>query len=774
MRRRIGRPSVTLAIVLFIWGSQVGSAPLHGLRRFTASDAIELTRFSKDTNVATSPDGRYSIVQTNTADLATNQLKSALWELEGEEVAAFLANMAAAPKPRLLFQAATQADAYPIEKVHWSDDSRELIFVAEEGGIERHLMTIDVADGHLTRLSTVGQDVTDFAGTRDSLVYTSTQAQSAAERYQSISNRTADIEIGTGSSLNRLLFPADELKTLGLTSEELWLSRQGHAAPVVDSRSGSTVSLVNSRVVSVSPDGRFVVATTYAKRVPMEWEAYEAARRELAIVADAAGSPSKLTTYRPQQYSLIDVRSGTVKPLVAAPIGWGAGYFTDVTRALWINGSSELVLTNTYVADDAPAASRPEHLRPCVAAVEVQTARIECLLERPEARTQAEMGNACICAIDWQPAAQRLTIALGRNREKRAFVRTAAGWQRSPSSDREAPTAGSAAALSIQEGLDLPPVLMAQDRRGGRQVLLWDPNPQLAAIDRGAARVFRWHDRANREWEGGLVLPPGYQAGRLYPLVLQTHGFDEQEFLVDGASATAESARALAAREIVVLQIAEPAWLHPSPSEAQTCRDGYEAAVRALASQRLIDTDRVGIIGWSRTGWYVLESLITAPRLFAVATLAESTHGDLSQYRWLTDYSLGPVLAESIAEGIGGLPTGAGLSKWFQRSPEFNTALIQVPVLFEQNSPSALIYGWSLYAALRSEGKPVELLYIRSGDHSLIKPAQRLASQEMNVDWYDFWLNAHQDPDPAKAGQYARWRELRERKKAQTRAASVR
>jgi hypothetical protein len=31
----------------------------------------------------------------------------------------------------------------------------------------------------------------------------------------------------------------------------------------------------------------------------------------------------------------------------------------------------------------------------------------------------------------------------------------------------------------------------------------------------------------------------------------------------------------------------------------------------------------------------------------------------------------------------------------------------------------------------------------------------------MTVDWYDFWLNGHDDPDPAKAEQYARWRELR-------------
>ncbi len=31
----------------------------------------------------------------------------------------------------------------------------------------------------------------------------------------------------------------------------------------------------------------------------------------------------------------------------------------------------------------------------------------------------------------------------------------------------------------------------------------------------------------------------------------------------------------------------------------------------------------------------------------------------------------------------------------------------------------------------------------------------------MNVDWYDYWLNGHEDPDPAKAEQYRRWSRLK-------------
>jgi len=51
----------------------------------------------------------------------------------------------------------------------------------------------------------------------------------------------------------------------------------------------------------------------------------------------------------------------------------------------------------------------------------------------------------------------------------------------------------------------------------------------------------------------------------------------------------------------------------------------------------------------------------------------------------------------------------------------------------------------------------VDLFYIRGGDHVLVKPAQRLAEQGMNVDWFDYWLNGHRDPESSKSEQYKRW-----------------
>jgi len=35
-----------------------------------------------------------------------------------------------------------------------------------------------------------------------------------------------------------------------------------------------------------------------------------------------------------------------------------------------------------------------------------------------------------------------------------------------------------------------------------------------------------------------------------------------------------------------------------------------------------------------------------------------------------------------------------------------------------------------------------------------------MISQQGNVDWFRFWLNGEEDPDPAKADQHNRWHEL--------------
>src|SRR5205807_50835 len=93
-------------------------------------------------------------------------------------------------------------------------------------------------------------------------------------------------------------------------------------------------------------------------------------------------------------------------------------------------------------------------------------------------------------------------------------------------------------------------------------------------------------------------------------LVLQTHGFVASAFRPSGIFPTAFAARALAATGIVVLQVGEPCPLS-MPDEGPCAVSGYESAATQLVSEGLVDPEKIGIIGFSRSCFYVMETLTT-------------------------------------------------------------------------------------------------------------------------------------------------------------------
>lgn len=257
------------------------------------------------------------------------------------------------------------------------------------------------------------------------------------------------------------------------------------------------------------------------------------------------------------------------------------------------------------------------------------------------------------------------------------------------------------------------------------------------------------------------MLPPDFMRGKRYALVIQTHGFNPHHFFRSGYSDTSNAGRATAGRDMLVLQVQEP---HSAGDG--NWRDGVElgmdvylAAIDKLAAEGMVDPKRVGISGYSYSGWLVATSLARAPDRFAAAEIANSDPVTLTGYY---EY-VGTPLAKADADfSVGARPYGEGLKDWIERVPSFSTDKITAPVLFQPADPWHLLGIWDMYAAMLDQGKPVELQYMRSGEHNIRKPLQVLAHQEMIVDWFDFWLNGHEESDATKSAQYARWRKLKE------------
>jgi dipeptidyl aminopeptidase/acylaminoacyl peptidase len=315
--------------------------------------------------------------------------------------------------------------------------------------------------------------------------------------------------------------------------------------------------------------------------------------------------------------------------------------------------------------------------------------------------------------------------------------------------------------LSIYQDLNRAPVLMGTGK-GRTHVTVWDPNPQLVRIALGKASVYEWHDQNGASRSGILVLPPDYKPGNRYPLVIQTHGYESRKFFADGIYTTGSGGRALCGRGMIVLQTEQYSRSEDSRSDAEVEVAAYGSAVRQLSTEGLVDPRRVGIIGFSFTVYHVLYSITHYPDQFAAASITDGN--DLSYWLYLlwTDMPVAQQMAEQANGGV--KPFGKnGLLKWQESAPGFNLDRTQSPLLISCLEKGTLVASWDIYGALRTLKKPVEMVWLTKEDapHVLVQPRHRYLSQELAVDWFDFWLNEHEDPSPRKASQYVKWRQLR-------------
>jgi hypothetical protein len=214
-----------------------------------------------------------------------------------------------------------------------------------------------------------------------------------------------------------------------------------------------------------------------------------------------------------------------------------------------------------------------------------------------------------------------------------------------------------------------------------------------------------------------------YVAGKKYPLVIQTHAWSPDRFWIDCPWTTAFAAQALVGKGFFALHVEDlPSDPHvmDTPKEVPAAMAVYDGAIDSLDRKGLIDRDRVGITGFSRTYFYITYALIHSKHHFAAADITDGSDCSYFQYMALSNNDQALAGAFDLLNGTP--PFGKGLLKWLKVSPAF---------------------------------------LMGEGTHILEKPLDRMVSQQGNVDWFCFWLRREEDPDPAEAEQYKRWRELR-------------
>jgi len=721
-----------------------------------------------------SPDDKFFAVVTQRGVLSTNELECTVWVFEVDAVQRFLdtSEGAAPPKPKAVARMGAVANEPSVTQLRWLPDGK-LAFLGRDKTSDRNLFTVNVNTGELKKVTPNGQDVTQYDFVKNTVAYTVALRMGRPLRRSEtvITGHTIISQLEGESSTT---FPQ-----LG-TPAELWVIRSNRPKAVIDPATAKPIQLITD-ILSLSPSGRFVAVTKHADRVPDAWAAYEPAFPGLSDTYRLKASPpvtakdDLLSRLRlPKQYALIDLETGK-SDMINAPLGENLLY-QGPNKAIWSIDSHRVLLLNTFLplenTDETQKRRRGE--RPCVVVVDVRTHDATCVAFVKQGGLEQYFRDGTLVILSdvtWNQARGEVTLKYQTSGAKQGSggpvdqtetYRLANGvWK---TSIVRRPHVRAPFQAAVHQDLNEAPSVFVSDWTGGHGRKLWEPNPQLKAMDLGQVSEYEWQDKTGRNWIGGLVKPPNYIPGRRYPLVIQTHGFRRHEFMTVGTFTTAFAARPLATTGIVVLQVQDASDLIATPQEASVNVYGYEAAIDHLAADGLVDRERVGLIGFSRTGYYTLEALTKSPKLFAAATIADSEF--LGYMQGLLGVDLG-----AKKEGIaiyGSQPFGDGLNAWIKNAPAFNLDKIDAPLRVEVHDLLSVLMNWEVYAGLRLQDKPVDLIRLPDATHIVTKPLERLASEQGDVDWFDFWLNGREDPDVAKAEQYARWRLFREHRKENT------
>jgi hypothetical protein len=617
-----------------------------------------------------------------------------------------------------------------ITQAVWSDDSREVLFLSaadapSKGRRDLQLFRLELESGVVQQITRHNHPITGFQYRGKGLVFTDSALQPVADRV-----------------------PAYPME------------------PVQRTEYGDVVL---SRWRTDVHDSRALVA--YGNAEPQLLEGYT-----LEAVLANDGRRAILRQLMPSlntvRFVMVDLEQGKLFPDVSA---WYPAERVEkpAYKVLWSHDDRHAVLVNVGLEpmhkEDSPSA-QPQAV---IADYDTDARRLEMIeplvvpMEGGPART--------VTSVDWMEGGQELLVTHeigGQRSSGTVYAMTAGRWvgrEVSPSIRPSEPSADESSANGIEvrlrQGANEPPIVVASD--GKHELALQSPDPALQGIWRAPLEPYQFTGADGKVVTAGLMLPRDFKKGSPIPVVIQTVEYRPEFFLPDGPNSTAFAAQTLSARGMGVIQIETNAVVQRERGKENTDYDELiQSAVDSLVQAGIADPDRIGMIGFSHSGFDTYYAIThPGPKPLAAAVCADSYTGSYLEYL--------PGLATNGPEELEpefdyGGPFWKHKTEWLERETTFNVDRVQTPALFSQNGPGDVAgdpgYAWpslNTIGAFLANKKPLEYLYFPEGAHQLQRPRERLAMMESVVDWMSFWLQGKEDPSPDKASQYARWRPMR-------------
>jgi dipeptidyl aminopeptidase/acylaminoacyl peptidase len=270
---------------------------------------------------------------------------------------------------------------------------------------------------------------------------------------------------------------------------------------------------------------------------------------------------------------------------------------------------------------------------------------------------------------------------------------------------------------------------------------LTDANPQVRGFQLGEEEEITWRSADGKTVGGVLIKPVGYQPGRRYPLIVAIHGGPASADVLGfngGYGAQVYAGSGYAVLRPNYRGSTNYGEAHKTDIVGNYFQKGYEdimTGVDHLIAQGLVDSTKMGVLGWSAGGHWANWILTHTNRFKAISSGAGTSN-------WISMYAQSDVQRNRQFYLGNKLPYDDFEAYWNQ-SPLKYIKNARTPTMIHVVEGDPRVprpQSEELHMALKRLGVPTELYVYPGNTHGIPDPRNQLVKSTAEMAWMDYYV----------------------------------
>jgi len=270
---------------------------------------------------------------------------------------------------------------------------------------------------------------------------------------------------------------------------------------------------------------------------------------------------------------------------------------------------------------------------------------------------------------------------------------------------------------------------------------LTDANPQVRSFALGDEEEISWQSTDGKTVGGILIKPVGYRAGTRYPLIVAIHGGPAAADVLGFNGGYGAQTYAGAGYAVLLPNYrgsTNYGEKHKTDIVGNYFQKGYEdimTGVDYLIAQGIVDSTKMGVLGWSAGGHWSNWILTHTNRFKAISTGAGTSN-------WISMYAESDVQRNRQYYLGNKLPYDDFDAYWNQSPLKYikNAKTPTMVHVVEGDPRVPRPQSEELFMALKRLGVPTELYVYPGNTHGIPDPRNQLLKSVAEMAWMDYWV----------------------------------